>query len=324
MEEAAFPGFPQTQALYSHFSGVKCFGGRQAGNATEIPPYPIDDAALHHIFDGGWIWVLRFNNGLTSAGVAATSAVADKLAFERGGPAWDCLIDFLPSVREQFATAKAELPFVHAPRLSFLTARPAGRGWAMLPSAAAFVDPLLSTGFPLTLFGVARLGEIIAHHWASPSFTDHLEQYASQTKKEAVAAARLIGALYATMRDFQLFTSISFLYFAAASFAETARRLGKHHLASSFLLCDNPVFGPACARLCEQALHARTEEESAETSAAIRRAIDPFNIAGLGESQRRNWFPVDPADLIRGARKVEATPESVLDMLEQSGFRSAG
>ena len=37
-----------------------------------MPPYPIDDAALHHVFPGGWIWMLRFNNGLTSAGAALT------------------------------------------------------------------------------------------------------------------------------------------------------------------------------------------------------------------------------------------------------------
>jgi FADH2 O2-dependent halogenase len=193
----------------------------------------------------------------------------------------------------------------------------------MLPSAAAFIDPLLSTGFPLALFGVTRLGEIITRNWASGSFAADLDRYASQTKKEAIATAKLIGALYATMNNFRLFTSVSFLYFAAASFAETARRLQKHHLASSFLLCDDAVFGPACARLCEQARKARTEEECAETSAAILRAIEPFNIAGLGQAQCRNWFPVDPADLIRGARKVEATPESVLNMLEHSGFRTA-
>lgn len=320
LQEAAFPAFPQTQALYSHFSGVKEFGAR----SNEVPPYPVDDAALHHTFDGGWIWILRFNNGLTSAGVAATDAVADNLRFEEGSPAWDRLLDLLPSVGEQFAAAKAELPFVHARRLSFLTERAAGRRWAMLPSAAAFIDPLLSTGFPLTLFGIARLGEIITEGWGTPSFSDQLESYHVQTKKEAHAASQLIGALYATMGDFRLFTAVSLLYFAAASFSETARRLRKYHRAASFLLCDDPVFGPACAQLCEQARQACTDEESAQVSRAILRAIEPFDVAGLGDGERRNWFPADPADLIRAAGKVDATPESIMGMLEQHGFRSVG
>ena len=36
-------------------------------------PYPPDDAAVHHVFPGGWIWVLRVGNGITSAGVAAVA-----------------------------------------------------------------------------------------------------------------------------------------------------------------------------------------------------------------------------------------------------------
>jgi FADH2 O2-dependent halogenase len=304
LREASFPDYPATQALYTHFSHV----GRFA-DAVEQPPYPVDDAALHHVFDGGWIWVLRFNNGLTSAGVAG------QLSLEGGKAAWDQLLDRLPSVKAQFACAREELPFVHARRLSFLSESIAGRRWAMLPSAAAFVDPLLSTGFPLTLLGVARLAEIITHDWESPRFAKRIETYAANTKEEALAAARLIGALYATMHNFPLFTSLSMLYFAAASFAETARRLGKHHLASSFLLCRDPVFGPASARLC-----ALARTDSSQLQAEIREAIEPFNVAGLCNAQRRNWFPVDPNDLLRGAAKLGATQDEVKRLMESLGF----
>jgi len=300
--------------LYSHFSGVKRLDEEVPFDTGATPPYPVDDAAVHHVFDGGWIWVLRFNNGLTSAGVAG------QLRLEEGKAAWDRLLDRLPSVREQFAGAREELPFVHARRLSFLAESVAGRRWAMLPSAAAFVDPLLSTGFPLTLLGVARLADIIAQDWESPRFAHRIETYAAQTKEEALATARLIGALYATMHNFPLFTSLSLLYFAAASFAETARRLGKHHLASSFLLCNDPVFGPACVRLCEQARRVRTEAESSRFRSAIREAIEPFDVAGLCNAQRRNWFPVDPNDLSQGATKLGATKDEVKRLIETLGF----
>lgn len=272
------------------------------------------------MFEGGWIWVLRFNNGLTSAGAAVTNSLADRLHFEEGGAAWDRLLDLLPSVREQFAEARAQLPFVHAPRLSFLTSTIAGQRWAMLPSAAGFVDPLLSTGFPLTFLGIARLGEIIELDWDSPRFAQRIEAYAAQTRKEVLAAARVIGALYATLGDFPLFVSISFLYFAAASFAETARRLRKPHLAPSFLLCDHPVFGPACERLCAEALQVRTVAESSTLRAEILEAIEPFNIAGLGQQWRRNWFPADSRDLLRGAKKLGVTEDEIRKLLERCGF----
>jgi hypothetical protein len=80
------------------------------------------------------------------------------------------------------------------------------------------------------------------------------------------------------------------------------------------------VFGPACERLCGQALEVRTEAESSDLRAAILRAIEPFNLAGLGDARRRNWFPVDPCDLLRGAGKLGATEEAVLRLLQRSGF----
>ena len=118
---------------------------------------------------GGWIRVLRFNNGLTSAGVAAAGPLASALNLAEGKPAWDWLLQRLPSVREQFTQAEAQHPFVYAPKLSFRSSTLTGPGWALLPSAAGFVDPLLSTGFPLTLLGISRLAEAIEHHWGDGS-----------------------------------------------------------------------------------------------------------------------------------------------------------
>src|SRR5580700_6681572 len=71
LPELPLSDFPATQALYTHFTGVRRLD--ELAPSEEIPPYPVDDAAVHHVFDGGWIWVLRFANGITSAGVAASS-----------------------------------------------------------------------------------------------------------------------------------------------------------------------------------------------------------------------------------------------------------
>src|SRR5439155_1104902 len=88
----------------------------------------------------------------------------------------------------------AHFPFVHTPRLSFRCGAVVGPRWALLPSAAGFVDPLLSTGFPLTLLGVGRLAEILATDWNSAEVEARLSQYAQCTLQELDAAARLVGA----------------------------------------------------------------------------------------------------------------------------------
>jgi tetracycline 7-halogenase / FADH2 O2-dependent halogenase len=327
--ECEFPNFPRTQALYSHFSGVQRLEEAASDPAAEQPPYPIEDAAVHHVFEGGWIWVLRFSNGITSAGAAVTDDTAQRLRLEDGAPAWDRLLQQLPAVEQQFRTARVERAFTHIPRLSFLSTQIAGQNcdqgreghWALLPSAAGFVDPLLSTGFPLTLLGIARLAEIIERHWGSPEISAGLEEYAAQTKAELLAASRLIGGLYASMGNFAVFTSLSLLYFAAASFSETARRLGRPQLAQSFLLHDHAVFGPSCRQLCERARHIRTAAESDEFTADVVRTIEPFNVAGLGNPARRNWYPVDPEDLLQSADKVSANRGEILRLLERCGFK---
>jgi FADH2 O2-dependent halogenase len=317
LPEAELPNFPSTQALYSHFSGVSHLDRFEG---MESPPYPVDDAAVHHVFDGGWIWVLRFNNGVTSAGVALTDQAAADLRLAEGEDAWDRLLRLIPTLREQFAAAKAVRPFTHVQRLSFLSGAVCGDRWALLPSAAGFVDPLLSTGFPLTLLGISRLADILQHDWDSPRFAMRMTEYAAQTVDELHATSRLIGGLYARMNHFPTFTALSLLYFAAASFSETARRLKKPELARSFLLHDHPEFGHACRLLLERARHVRMEQDSASLIADVLRAIEPIDVAGLCRQDRRNWYPVDAEDLFRSALKVGATRDEMEQLLQSCGF----
>lgn len=321
--EASLPGYPATQSLYSHFSGVRRLGDSTLSRTEgEQPPYPIDDAAVHHVFDGGWIWVLQFNNGITSAGVAATDELAAQLHLAEGAPAWQRLLDRIPALREQFANAHAERAFTHLPRLSFRSTTIAGNQWALLPSAAGFVDPLLSTGFPLTLLGVIRMAEIIERDWKSEHFAARLQEYAARTDEELRATAHLIGALYANMNNFDLFVALSLLYFAAASFSESARRLARPQLAPSFLLCTHPEFGSESERLCERASKSLTPGESRQLIAEIYAAIEPFNVAGLGRLERRNWYPVDADDLLNAAEKLNATRNEIHALLHRCGFYS--
>ena len=310
LEESPLPGVPPTESLYSHFTGVA-----RTETRGDTPPYPVDDAAVHHIFDNGWVWVLRFNNGVTSAGVAATRRVAAELALSEGEPAWQRLLDRLPGLQSQFKQASACQPFRHMPAVSFRSSTMAGKRWAMLPSAAGFVDPLLSTGFPLTLTGIERLAQIIQKRGGPADLAARLQGYAQETDSDLLAASQLIGALYATMADFSSFTSVSLLYFAAVSFAETAHRLGKPELAPGFLLRRHPSFGPASRLLLE-----RAHKPDGAFASDVQRLIEPFNVGGFGDPARRNKYPVRAEDLLDAAHKLGASREEIIAMLERAGF----
>jgi tetracycline 7-halogenase / FADH2 O2-dependent halogenase len=318
-ERAAAQGWlPATQGLYTHFEGVGRWDRLKPPTAT--PPYPIDDAAVHHVFPGGWIWILRFNNGITSAGAALTDAAAAAMNAAAGEAAWNRLLATLPSVADQFRPARAVLPFVHAARLSCRSTRVAGPGWALLPSAAGVIDPLLSTGFPLTLLGILRLLDLLERTSPGRGRDEALTDYERTTLAELDATERLVAALYATMSDPPLFKRLTLLYFAAASFSEAARRLGRPELAPGFLLSAHPIFGPelnACATLAAAAPHGAAREALIDR---IDRAIAPFDIAGLRDAGRREWYPVLASDLLAAGEKLKATPGELRQLLERSGF----
>lgn len=312
-EDAPRPGYPQTHALFSHFAGVRLFED-VVSPRDETPSYPPDAAALHHVFRGGWIWVLRFDNGITSAGIAAEDWLAEELGLAEGAAAWERVLERFPSVREQFAGAEAVLPFGYSPRLSYRCQVPQGPGFALLPSAAGFVDPLFSTGFPLTLLGIHRLARLLQRHGGVVP-DGELAAYGVRSAQELADAAYLVQSSYAAFSDFPSFAELSMLYFAAASYSEMARRLGRGDLASQFLLGNREPFrGPFTHHLAS-ALEGRPVD-----AAMLRRDLEPFNIAGLADPEKRNWYGVDLQDVVRGAAKLEQTPEQVRDFITRMGW----
>jgi tetracycline 7-halogenase / FADH2 O2-dependent halogenase len=308
---------PATQGVFTHFENVDLWENVAPPDGS--PPYPPDAAALHHVFPGGWIWVLRFNNGITSAGAALTDPLAASVGASEGAPAWDRLLQSLPSVQEQFRNARATLPFVHSPRVAFRCHQVVGEHWALLPSAAGVIDPLLSTGFPLTLLGIARLLEILETTAPGVERQAALVDYARTTQEELDVTEQLVAALYACMDDPPLFKRLGLMYFAAASYSEAVRRLGRPQLAPGFLLHAHPHFGGeirACAAL---AASGPASERSALFS-RIDRGIEPFDTAGLLDFSRRDWYPMLAADLIAGAPKLEASLDEVHRLLEHCGL----
>jgi FADH2 O2-dependent halogenase len=188
----------------------------------------------------------------------------------------------------------------------------------MLPSAAAFIDPLFSTGIPLTLLGIERLARMLESvrgaslvRLACADVTTSaprsaLESCAAVTLAEADHTARFIAGCYAAFPRFEQFAAYSMFYFAAASFAEISRRLNVHALDARFLAADRAAFADALIRLSP-----RSRSYGACYAAEVAEAIEPINIAGLCDPGKGNWYGVDVTDMMRGSVKLGVTAEDV-------------
>ena len=315
----SFPNYPPTQTLYSHFTGVLRCDTLPDYTTQHNPPYPIDDAALHHVFDGGWMWVLRFNNGVTSAGIAVEDWLAEELQLAEGDAAWQRFLKRFPSIAVQFADAKPIRPLTYAPRVAHRTGIVTGECWALLPSAAGFVDPLFSTGMPLTLLGIERLCRIFETTWGTDAMAARLQEYGETTLSEADATAHFIATCYRGMRRFPLFSAFSMFYFAAASYSEMARRLEQPHRVRRFLASDNVPFA-AGLQTCAQHLRCLAALDNADDLPAFTRQVTEsiacLNIAGLSDPDKSNWYGVDMNDVIVGASKLGMSSEQIREIVK--------
>src|ERR1700677_2224024 len=159
----------RSRALYSYFTGVARWHDvleeENGVSATREHTFPCDAAAQHQVIDGGWMWVLRFDHGVTSAGFSLDPDIHPIRSGESPEAEWRRLLSAYPSLARQFAAAEAVRPFTRTGRLQRRLSRAAGPDWALLPHAAGFLDAWLSPGIAQTLFAVHRLGDILAENW---------------------------------------------------------------------------------------------------------------------------------------------------------------
>jgi len=288
----------RSRALYSHFTGVERWGDlltEMAGPAAIAShPFPCDAAALHQIIDNGWMWILRFDHGIASAGFSLHPDVHPIRPNESPEAEWQRLLGAHPLLARQFAKAETVRPFVRTGRLQRRLTQAAGADWAMLPHAAGFLDAWLSPGIAQTLFAVERLGKILADDWRSPHRAERLAAYGRSVLNELEWMDEITGTCFECFDRFEVMAPVSMLYFAAAHYCEERERAGKAPPDAAFLLADDPAYRQAASRLC-QAAPRIAASDAARFAAEFRAAIAPYNLCGLGDPSRCNMYPFSTA-----------------------------
>ncbi|MDG1890347.1 MAG: tryptophan 7-halogenase [Verrucomicrobiota bacterium] len=317
---------PETLGVYGHFEHVKPWMDTQVTKRQRKLPYPPENAAVHHIVEGGWIWCLRFDHGTVSAGASLVTSKHEDIQHESPEIIWQHLLRKHPRLAHMFAQAKTIYPLRKIPRIGYRMERMHGDRWIMLPSVAGFVDPLLSTGFPLTLHGIKRLGRLISPYQLAKNGPIHaLSNLAKITFDELALSDEMIGTLFATMNDFRHFATASLLYFSNVSFSETSRRLGKAYLSPGFLCSGLPGQSLHLKNTLAtiRDLHAGNLPRDAKWHAiqqVVKDAVDPINIVGLDPLSSSPWFYANPEPLLKNAHKVRASQEEIQGMLARCGL----
>ena len=135
----------RTGLVYGHFEGVTPLVSTLPDDA-DVPagPFPDERAAVHHLIDEGWMYELRFDNGVVSAGfvieyndynehggdAAATSLRGKLSAGRQPSDVFKDLLASYPTLFEQFEHARPLRPIATIPILQRRLSRAAGHRWS--------------------------------------------------------------------------------------------------------------------------------------------------------------------------------------------------
>jgi FADH2 O2-dependent halogenase len=153
-----------TRVLYTHMMGMKSADMLMEPPGKHTMPSPLGQSTLHHIFDGGWIWVIPFNNHrdatnpLTSVGMLLDR---HKRPNPEGTPEQEFrkIISGFPTIARHFEGATAVRPWVGSGRLQYSSPHLLAHRMLQLPHAAAFLDPLYSSGMSVLTVAVDLIAE---------------------------------------------------------------------------------------------------------------------------------------------------------------------
>ncbi|MDX6443993.1 MAG: tetracycline 7-halogenase / O2-dependent halogenase [Blastocatellia bacterium] len=199
-----------TRAIFTHMVGVKLYDQVGASRQKHGLKYPLSQSTLHHVFEGGWFWVIPFNNHqdstnpLCSVGLVLNRRIHPETGMDAEEEFWSYVNKF-PDMVRQFEGAQAIRDWVSTGRLQYGAKSISGHRYCLLSHAGFFIDPLYSTGLALTTAWVDLLGGQLLKAFSSGDFAvesfDHLNVFFSNN---IGYADEMVSSSFVAFRDFDL------------------------------------------------------------------------------------------------------------------------
>lgn len=155
-----------TRAIYTHMMGVRSADQLLDSKGRRGLISPLGQSTMHHVFDGGWVWVIPFSNHraatnpLTSVGLMLDRR---KHPVPQGSPEQEFrrIISTFPTIARHFAEANAARPWIRSGRIQYSSPHLVAPRLIQLPHAAAFIDPLYSSGMSVLIVAVDLIAEAL-------------------------------------------------------------------------------------------------------------------------------------------------------------------
>lgn len=166
-----------TRTIFTHMVDVPCYNNVAGSRQAYGHPYRLSEGTLHHVFRGGWLWVIPFNNHpratnpLCSVGLQLDPRLYPVRADLTPEQEFHEFISQFPDIQRQFAGARAVRAWTRTDRLQYSAQHVVGDRFALLAHAVGFIDPLYSKGLYVTHMSVMLLADLILKAYASGDYS---------------------------------------------------------------------------------------------------------------------------------------------------------
>lgn len=306
----------QSRTIFNHMIDVKPFEDVVTNHCS----IKWSEGTLHHLFEGGWIWVIPFNNhpastnDLISVGLTLDPRKYPKnreLAPEEEFRSF--ISEHLPSAARQFEGAHAMQPWVSTERLQFSSSQSVGSRYCLLSHASGFLDALYSRGLINSCEIVRSIATPLIAAIEDGDWSDERFAPVEEVHNRVLGFAdRLVDASFVSWTDFEVWDWVVRIWAVAVGVTES-------NLGSYLFMGDRADYERAKAPLFSEFEHAGFRKyfetcepiilaykagtlSAAEASAQLRQALQSYDFRmklpdgshctewAIKNPLTRNWF----------------------------------
>ncbi|MGH3373571.1 MAG: NAD(P)/FAD-dependent oxidoreductase [Actinoallomurus sp.] len=169
------------------------------------------EGTLHHVFHGGWLWVIPFDNHpratnpLVSIGLQLDPRIHPKVEGVTAEEEFRQFIDRFPSIRPQFESAQAVREWISTARLQYSPKGTIGDRFCLTSHAAGFIDPLFSRGMSNTFEIINALSWRLLDALREDDFAVDRFEYVQQLEQRQLNFNDdLVANAYTSFSDYKL------------------------------------------------------------------------------------------------------------------------
>lgn len=323
----------QARSIFTHMINVPCYNDVGASRQTYGLPFRLSEGTLHHIFEGGWLWVIPFNNHpqstnpLCSVGLQLDPRLypqQDDLSPEEE------FFDFIqrfPGVYAQFKEARAVRSWVRTGRLQYSSKRIVGDRFCLLGHAAGFIDPLFSKGLYTTMMSVAVLSHLLLEaHQSGDYSVEHFRPLEETTLAFVRTNDRLIANSYKSFANYKLWSVYAVLWLLGAytelvklnSIRAQAKDRNEYFLLTRGLKLAGGGFAEfeLLADKIDTIIENVNPAHEAEVDQAVAEIKTVFGAI--------DWMPIPFREVLAGKNHLPANKLKLRLLKPQSGFMGSG